>query len=812
MPNVEKGNQLESPTASVGLDVLEKRMRLLAHLRKPKPLPALPTSRLETPQPAAATPQATSQAPNAKPLPAPITLKLRQRVAEVRGMELEAEWEFKKDDTLNRAVALAQKGDVTHAAALIEELASKEKGTSLKPLSETHQPGKQEAQDPLEGGGDPDDDDSEEILSADFWKEAKKAARSLGASVAEAQKKLADEDEAFRRVKMVKKSDKIKASKSQEQELNKKREEKTVKEAERVEKSWRDYLSFGKKGDQTLTAEEKKEKTRIEIAQTNKKLDDEIKKYGKGIDAIGMAGKGDAGFAKTIGKTLEAGNTGDDIASAAGTLATSTAGVASSLVTVGREFRLYAKTSGAERTVHLKKATSALGGAFGNLVNMTRSTLNVAEHAGAMEAGSAIPILGIVAALPSLMAEINDLRSAMIRLAKQQKTYFELEQQIEDGDASQTTLFTLVSAFIARDTEAVGKLIAKVVLDFTKIAGHGVTAGGITGPIGVALVAVSSAGKLVISGVGSTEDLIAANRANDRRKKLQPTLKDHDDWKGLARERPDPTAAAALTKALEALAKEQKGSKEHALALDEVCACAATVGQAKGATPKIVEFTRQLVVNAKQEKQIWQEIDTDNEGDDAQGQPPKSGQQDAHQRNASKLLKQDPQLAAQALLDQAQREGPPGGPAFKVLRSFGIKASQVYSDEKDDDRVGSNREIRQKILFKLAAEDESAQTLSQTLSAAKDSVKSYLSMGVKHEELANYMEAKDLLKHGNNKSKRNTLWQLKMDLLTDDVEEKKEALLAQVNYLVEQNDIEETLAKKVRALLLPRAQRHGETA
>ena len=727
MPDVEKGNQLESPTSSVSPDVVKKRNRFLAHLRKLKPSQAVPTKLLET-----------TKAPQ-----------------------------------------------------------------SEKPV----------AQDPLEGVDDPDDDDSEEILPAEFWKEAKKAARPLGASVAEAQKKLADENEAFRRVKMVKKSDKIKASKSQQQELEKKQDEKKVKEAERVEKSWRDYLSFGKKGDQTLTAEEKKEKTRIEIAQTNKKLDDEIKKFGKGIDAIGIAGKGDAGFAKTIGKTLEAGNTGDDIASAAGTLATSTAGVASSLVTVGREFRLYAKTSGAEKTVHLKKATSALGGAFGNLVNMTKSTLNVAEHAGAMEAGSAIPILGIVAALPSLMAEINDLRSAMVRLAKQQKTYFELEQQIEeDGDVSQTTLFTLVSAFIARDTEAVGKLIAKVVLDFTKIAGHGVTAGGITGPIGVALVAVSAAGKLVISGVGSAEDLIAANRANDRRKKLQPTLKAHDDWKGLTKERPDPAAAAALTKALEVLAKAQKGSKEHALALDEVCACADSVGQAKGATPKLVEFARQLVVNAKQEKQSWQDIDGDDEADEAQGQPRKSGPQDAHQRNARKLLKQDPQLAAQALLDQAQREGPPGGPAFRVLKSFGIKASQVYSDEKDDDRIGSNREVRQKILFKLAAEDESAQTLSQTLGAAKDSVKSYLSMGVKHEELAKYMEAKDKLKHGNNKSKRNTLWQLKMDLLTDDIEEKKEALLAQVNYLVQQNDIDETLAKEVQELLKPRAERQGETA
>ncbi|MEO8524935.1 MAG: hypothetical protein ABI460_09465, partial [Caldimonas sp.] len=66
---------------------------------------------------------------------------------------------------------------------------------------------------------------------------------------------------------------------------------------------------------------------------------------------------------------------------------------------------------------------------------------------------------------------------------------------------------------------------------------------------------------------------------------------------------------------------------------------------------------------------------------------------------------------------------------------------------------------------------------------------------------------KDKLKHGNNKSKRDTLWQLKMDILTDDIEEKKAALMEQVDYLIERDDIDEELAREVKALLRPRREK-----
>ena len=687
----------------------------------------------------------------------------------------------------------------------------------------------------------------------------KKAARSPSASVAEAQQHLLEEEEAFRRRKTMKKSEKIKVSSSQQEAMQKAQEAKDEKAArkaqekeERGDRGLLDYLSSfgGKKEDKDAIAEEKKVQNRIDIAQALEKSDKEIEKFGnKPMGVLSALGKGDSIVAKEVGKTMSDAVQGDDIGSAAGGVATSIAGVASSLVDAGRAFRLYSKTHGAEKTVHLNEAKAALGGAFGNLVNLTRSSLVVAEHSGALEAGSAVPLLGIVAAVPTLMAEINDLRSAMTRLAKQQTVYFAIQKQIEDGNTSQETLFTLVSSFIATDTESIGKGLARVTLDFTKIAGHGVTAGGITGPIGVALVAVASAGKLAISGFEKVEGLVAANRANDRRKKLQPTLRASDDWKKLAKEKPEGKSAAAMNEALAALAKAQKGTPEHAKALDDLCKAAKDVQTANEKSPKVVEFAKGLLEKAQREKTDWADTggandnndddnvntnaasstgsrnnnnnnnnntntnassstssgNNNNSDDDKLSQ--QGGAQDAHQRNARKLIKQDPQVAAQTLLDQALREGPPGGPAFKVLKSFGIKASQLYSDDEGDDKIANNREMRQKVLFKLGADDATAKTTTQSVVGAKDAAKDYLSMRVKHAELADYMKAKDKLKHGNNKSKRDGLWQLKMDVLTDDIEEKKETLMAQVDYLIEQNDIDPELAREVKALLRPRREK-----
>ena len=797
---------------------------------KPLPTPPGQAKPLPTPpQKATATPveaQATTQA-KAKPLPIPA--ELLQRLKELSQTPLQAEWEAKKRDTLETALELMKSGDLKKATQILDGLASKTLGTS-KPLPTTPTKAniaavkavkaeiladleESEAEGDESGEASPEDSDESSSEVQLDTPAAKKGALSPAASVAAAQQRLAEEEAAFKQRKTAQKSEKIKVSDSQQEKAKKEQEAKEAKKAEKAKAKEEagdkggllGMLSFaGGKKDGKDENPTKEEKDKIDRALANKKTEDEIKKFEKGAKAVGYLGTAERGFATGAGQVVGATNTGDDIASAAGSIATSTAGVATSLMEAFREFNQYAKTHGAERTVHLKKAMEALGGAFGNLVNLTKGSLNVAEHSGALEAGSAVPILGIVAAVPTLLAEINDLRSAMTRLIKQGKVHLALEKQIEAGDNSQATLYAMTSAFIGRDTEAVGKGIAKVTLDFTKIAGHGVSAGGITGPIGVALVSVAAAGKLVMQGVTTAEEFVDANKANDRRKKLQPTLNAAHDWKDLRKEKPDAKENVELTQALQVLAKATKGTPEHAEALDKLGECAEAVKKANANSPKVVEYATGLIAQAKQEKESWKGV-----GDgDEQGQG--SGAEDPHQRNARKLIKRDPQVAAQMLIDQAQREGEPGGPAFQVLKSFGIKASQVYGDEQGDDKLANNREIRQKVLYKLGADDESAQTLTQTMGSAKDGVRDYFSMRTKHKELAAYMEAKNMLQHGGEQKRGKGWsrgWQLKMDILTDDVEEKKEALLAQVDYLLENEDIDKELAAKVRALLRPRKEK-----
>ena len=792
---------------------------------KPQPTPSPSSAGQVQAQPTKPTPPPKLTKPTK---PTAIPPELLQRLKDLNQMALVPEWEAKKHAQLETAFALMKDGELIKATQLLDELAAKAQPrssstTKLLPTPPTRaniaavqtvkadiladvEDSEEESEESADEEADEDDSGAEVMLNTPA---AKKAALPPATAVASAQQRLAEEEEAFRRRKTVRKAEKIKVSASQQEKEKKEQEAKEAKKALKAKAKEEagdkggllDIFSFAKKDGKDDKAA-KEEQNRIDLALANKKADDEIKKFvGTPLKAGKLAGTAEKGLATGIGKALDAGNAGDDIASAAGSIATSTAGVATSLMDAYRAFSLYSKTSGAERTVHLKKAMEALGGAFGNLVNLTKGSLNVAEHAGALEAGSAVPILGIVAAIPTLLKEINDLRSAMTRLIKQEKVHSALEKQIKAGDTSQTTLYTMVTAFMARDGESVGKGIARVTLDFTKIAGHGVSAGGITGPIGVALVAVGAAGKLVISGVNTAEGYVDANKANDRRKKLQPTLNAARDWKDLRKAKPDAKENTELTTALQALAKAQRGTKEHAEALDQVAACAEAAKKANAGSKQVVEFATLLATQAKQEKESWKGGE-----DDEDEQEQADGAQDPHQRNAQKLIKRDPQVAAQALLDQAQREGPPGGPAFKVLKSFGIKASQVYGAEQGDDRIASNREMRQKVLFKLGADDETAQTLTQTLGGAKEGVKDYFSMRTKHKELSDYMEAKNLLQHGG-EQKRGKGWRLKMDILTDDVEEKKEALLGQVDYLLENKDIDAALAQQVRTLLRPRPEK-----
>lgn len=618
------------------------------------------------------------------------------------------------------------------------------------------------------------------------------AALPPSGAVAAALQRLAEEEAAFERHKTKRKADKIMASESNKA----KPKEDEPSFGDKV----RDKLSFGKKKDKDT-----QDANRIDQALDNKKADDELKKVDPVFKGTGAAGVLDAALAKGVGATLDAGNQGDDIASAAGLLTSSTAAFASSMLDAYRAYKLRGKTDGAARAQHTEEAAAAFGAAVGNLLNMGKASATVAKHANAAEAASAVPILGIVAAVPGLIVELNQLRTAIARLARQEKIHAQLEKAIEGGDTSQATLYTVVSSFIEQDAEAIGKGIARVALDATKIAGHGVTLGGITGPIGVALVGIGSAGKLLISAADGAQDLVDAHGANHRRKKLQPTLHALRDLKALVKGKPSDPEAQALIAALEALAQVEKGTPAHAAALDQLTATVEAFKNAHRDSKEAVGYADTLAGQAAQEKASWADGgDADQADPLAQKKGGALNPLEAQHRDARKLMGKDPRLAAQTLLDQALREGGPGGPAFAVLKTFGIEESQVYGGAKDgDERIALNREIRQKILFELASDDETAKTLTQTMGEAKDSVKGYFSIRSKHAELEDYMKAKNLLQV-KGESKRGKGWQIKMDLLTDDIEEKKETLLGHVEHLVAENDIDPALAAQVRKLLAPR--------
>lgn len=630
------------------------------------------------------------------------------------------------------------------------------------------------------------------------------AALPPSSAVAAALQRLAEEEAAFEKHKTKRKADKIMASESNKA---KPKEDKPKEDKPSLGDKVRDKLSFGKKKDKdTQDANPTKDPVdRIDQALDNKKADDELKKVDPVFKGAGAAGVLDAALAKGVGATLDAGNQGDDIASAAGLLTASTAALASSMNDGWRAYKLWSKTEGAARAQHAEEMSQALGAFAGNLLNMGKASATVAKHANAAEAASAVPILGIVAAVPELIVELNQLRTAVERLARQEKIHAQFEKAIQGGDTSQATLYTVVSSFIEQDAEAIGKGIARVALDATKIAGHGVTLGGITGPIGVALVGIGSAGKLVISAADGAKDLVDAHGANHRRKKLQPTLHALRDLKDLVKGKPSDPAAQALIAALEALAQVEKGTPAHAAALDKLTASAEAFKNAHRHSTEAVAYADTLAGQAAQEKASWAAGgDADQADPLAQKKGGTLSPLEAQHRDARKLMGKDPRLAAQTLLDQALREGGPGGPAFAVLKTFGIEESQVYGGAKDgDERLALNREMRQKILFELASDDETAKTLTQAMGEAKDSVKGYFSVRSKHAELADYMEAKNLLQV-KGKSKRGKVWHIKMDLLTDDIEEKKETLLGYVEHLVAEDDIDPALAAQVRQLLAPR--------
>jgi hypothetical protein len=461
----------------------------------------------------------------------------------------------------------------------------------------------------------------------------------------------------------------------------------------------------------------------VSIDKLNQDLDD---KLGDPLGYLEKAGVGTRTAAKALDATLLPDSGGDDIASAAGQIAASSAGAALGLLQAFKSFNAYSKTDGAAADQNLSEGLKALGDTATHLVNVTRGALNAVNAADPTggQLTEAVPVLGAVAVVPTLLEEINDLRSAATRLAKQQKVY----DTIKD-DENQAALAATLKSMMAIDKEAIGKGVANVMLDFTKVAGHAVNAGGVSAPIGTGMVVGAGVLKKALAAAGTVEDFVDAHHANEARKKLD--------------------------------------------------------GQKAGAD------------TAAQQEDV-----------------------------AGKLIKRDPRLAAQNVIEQAlveARQG--GGPAVSVLKSFGIEVSQIQQCAQDgaDDRVvaANIREMRQKMLDKLHKEDETAPTPTQKWEEYKEKIKAYFD-GNKKEDIGDYAEAKNLIGKITGEDRlfkeRGAGWELKMRLKTSDAEAKKKELYDQVQILLDEGGFgpdAEVDGKNVEATLRQAAEKlkpRGEKA
>lgn len=283
-------------------------------------------------------------------------------------------------------------------------------------------------------------------------------------------------------------------------------------------------LSTGEKLAQFFKSSPKKEKNEKSEITKNREKEEAGKTLDKylelGLDAAKYGGSGSKVLTKGITTAVGGDKGAGDIVSSAFAVAASLSNIGSDLLTAYRAVNLYFKVEDEKKSECRSVAMAALGSFVGDLVVLTKNTLNVAESSGALEAGSAVPILGIVAALPSLVMEANKLRAAINREHKQRKILDSLRKARKEGklDASQDAVETALCGFIDTDNAVIAKGIAKVCLDFTKVAGHGVTLGGVTAPVGTALVVGAAGGKLLVWAASKGAGMVAAHQANEGRK------------------------------------------------------------------------------------------------------------------------------------------------------------------------------------------------------------------------------------------------------------------------------------------------------
>jgi len=267
--------------------------------------------------------------------------------------------------------------------------------------------------------------------------------------------------------------------------------------------------------------EEKKEKSAIEEQQALEKEMKSLDKLNGLLSAAGDVGKADMGVSKTVAKNLSSASAASsaDIAADSGNVLSSGTALGTNLANAFTSFQAYFNTKDpAVESQCLDAGIRALGAAATSLLNLAKGALQIADQCGATEVAGAVPILGLVAVLPTLLEEIYDLQDAARRVKKQRK----ICQQVKDNPALKTTLEGLMD----RDMQEISKGMARICLDCTKIAGHAVTLAGPAAAAGPALNGIAIVGKVLVKAGGTTKDFYDAHKANKSDKKLEKLEKE----------------------------------------------------------------------------------------------------------------------------------------------------------------------------------------------------------------------------------------------------------------------------------------------
>jgi hypothetical protein len=169
---------------------------------------------------------------------------------------------------------------------------------------------------------------------------------------------------------------------------------------------------------------------------------------------------------------------------------------------------------------HAKEAAEAAHHAAETAQQAAEGAHRVAEAASTplQTATQAVPIVGMVPAAIGLAVEVNKLVSAGIRLLEQQ----DILEKVKNGAEPDPALVAAIKCSINKDQTAVATGLIDCSLSILNIAGHTVSAGGITAPLGVSMSSFALVGKMAVGCYERGRNRVKAHKANESRKKLNP--------------------------------------------------------------------------------------------------------------------------------------------------------------------------------------------------------------------------------------------------------------------------------------------------